>query len=67
MVENTDVDCRKLLRGQILRNRVFLDFASGYVIGRAMWSGSNMSLTGIISITQGLLQDEESPWKQCLF
>lgn len=43
------------------------DFASGYVIGRAMWSGSNMSLTGIISITQGLLQDEESPWKQCAF
>lgn len=43
------------------------DFASGYVIGRAMWSGSNMSLTGIISITQGLLQDEDSPWKRCLF
>ena len=43
------------------------DFASGYVTGRAMWSGSNLSLTGIISITQGLLQDEESPWKQCLF
>lgn len=43
------------------------DFASGYVIGRAMWSGNNMSLTGIISITQGLLQDEESPWKQVAF
>ncbi len=43
------------------------DFAGGYVLGRAMWSGSNLSLTGIISITQGLLQDEESPWKQCLF
>lgn len=43
------------------------DFASGYVIGRAMWSGSNMSLTGIISITQGLLQDDESPWKQVVF
>lgn len=40
------------------------EFASGYVIGRAMWSGSNMSLSGIITITQGLLQDDESPWKQ---
>ena len=43
------------------------EFAAGYVIGRAMWSGSNMSLTGIISITQGLLQDDESPWKQADF
>ena len=43
------------------------DFASGYVIGRAMWSGNTMSLTGIIAITQGLLEDEESPWKQCEF
>lgn len=43
------------------------DFASGYVIGRAMWSGNTMSLTGIIAITQGLLEDEKSPWKQCEF
>ena len=43
------------------------DFASGYVIGRAMWSGNNISLTGIISITQGLLADDESPWKQVAF
>lgn len=43
------------------------DFASGYVIGRAMWSGNTMSLIGIIAITQGLLKDEESPWKQCAF
>lgn len=43
------------------------DFASGYVIGRAMWSGNTMSLTGIIAITQGLLEDEESPWKQYSF
>ena len=43
------------------------DFASGYVIGRAMWSGNTMSLSGIIAITQGLLKDEESPWKQCAF
>lgn len=41
------------------------DFAGGYVIGRAMWSGNTMSLTGIISITQMLLEDEESPWKRC--
>lgn len=47
--------------------RSWEDFASGYVIGRAMWSGNTMSLTGIISITQGLLADAQSPWKQCLF
>lgn len=45
----------------------WIEFAAGYVIGRAMWSGNNMSLTGIISITQGLLQDDESPWKQADF
>lgn len=43
------------------------DFAGGYVIGRAMWSGNTMSLIGIIGVTQGLLQDDESPWKQCEF
>lgn len=40
------------------------EFASGYVIGRAMWSGSDMSLMGIITIAQELLEDDESPWKQ---
>lgn len=43
------------------------ELASGYVIGRAMWSGNTMSLTGIIGITQDLLGDQESPWKQCSF
>lgn len=43
------------------------EFARGYVIGRAMWSGSGITLNGIISIAQGLLEDEESPWKQIMF
>lgn len=47
--------------------RSWEDFASGYVIGRAMWSGNTMTLPGIIGIAQGLLEDEESPWKQGLF
>lgn len=38
------------------------EFAKGYVIGRAMWNGNNMSLTGIISIAQRLEKDENSPW-----
>ncbi len=41
--------------------------ANGYLIGRAMWSGSNIALTGIIAIAKGLLQDEQSPWKECIF
>ena len=45
-----------------LRYTSWEEFAAGYVIGRAMWSGSGMSLMGIISIAQGLLEDEESPW-----
>ena len=32
-----------------------------------MWSGNTMSLTGIIEIAQGLLQDDASPWVQCKF
>lgn len=43
------------------------EFAGGYVIGRAMWSGSNMSLSGIMAVAEGLLQDDESPWKQIGF
>ena len=41
--------------------------ANGYLIGRAMWSGSNIALTCIIAIAKGLLQDEQSPWKECIF
>lgn len=39
------------------------EFAKGYVFGRAMWSGASVSLMGIMSISEGLLADEESPWK----
>lgn len=38
--------------------------ANGYIIGRAMWNGSNMMLTGIIGIAQDLLRDSNSPWKK---
>lgn len=40
------------------------ELAQGYVVGRAMWGGNNSTLLGIIAIAQGLLDDEESPWKQ---
>ena len=56
------LDARQASQGQYTS---WEEFAAGYVIGRAMWSGSGMSLMGIISIAQGLLEDEESPWKRC--
>ena len=42
------------------------EFAKGYIFGRAMWSGASVSLMGIMSIAEGLLSDEESPWKTIL-
>ena len=43
------------------------EFAKGYVFGRAMWSGDAQFLAGIMSIAEGLLADEQSPWKKvCL-
>ena len=41
------------------------EFAKGYIIGRCMWGGNDGSLYGIISIAQGLLNDENSPWVRC--
>ena len=40
------------------------EFAKGYIFGRAMWSGNSEYLSGIMSIAEGLLSDEESPWKK---
>lgn len=40
------------------------EFAKGYVFGRAMWSGDAQFLAGIMSIAEGLLADEQSPWKK---
>ena len=40
------------------------EFAKGYIFGRAMWSGNSEYLTGIMSIAEGLLSNEESPWKK---
>ena len=37
--------------------------ARGYVFGRAMWSGPNITLEGIMQIAYGLLHDGESPWQ----
>lgn len=42
-------------------------FAQGYIVGRAMWGGNNMTLLGIISITEKLKADSESPWNLCSF
>lgn len=39
------------------------NFATGYVVGRAMWGGNGISHTEIYDIARGLLNDEESPWK----
>ena len=61
---------RYIFNARSLSQKVYTsweEFASGYVIGRAMWSGNTMSLTGIIEIAQGLLQDDASPWIQCKF
>ena len=38
------------------------EFASGYIIGRAMWAGDNMMLNGIMGIASDLLNDADSPW-----
>ncbi|MEG0265357.1 MAG: DUF1266 domain-containing protein [Erysipelotrichaceae bacterium] len=43
------------------------ELASGYMIGRAMWSGDSSSLAILIDLTKGLLHDEESPWVTNLF
>ncbi len=40
------------------------EFSKGYVVGRAMRSGSNISLYGIMDISKGLLVDDNSPWKK---
>lgn len=39
------------------------ELARGYVFGRAMWSGPNITLEGILQIADGLLHDEQSPWQ----
>jgi hypothetical protein len=39
------------------------EFATGYVIGRSMWSGNAMGLDGIFSIAEDALTDDRSPWK----
>ncbi len=38
------------------------EFAKGYLAGRAMWNGNDISLRGIISIADGLINDDNSPW-----
>lgn len=40
------------------------EFAKGYVFGRAMWSGATATLPGIMSLAEGLISDENSPWKK---
>ena len=43
------------------------ELAGGYLIGRAMWSGSGMTLDGLMDIADGLLEDNESPWNAVAF
>lgn len=38
------------------------DFASSYILGRAMWGGKNGGNTTIIAIARYLLKDPQSPW-----
>lgn len=40
------------------------DFATGYVVGRCMWSGFNTWASGIMAIAQDLIQDKDSPWQK---
>lgn len=40
------------------------EVADGYILGRCMWGGSNMSLSGIMEIANGLTKDEDSPWRR---
>ena len=61
---------RYIFNARSLSQKVYTsweEFARGYVIGRAMCLGNTMSLTDIIGIVQGLLQDDASPWIQCKF
>jgi hypothetical protein len=37
-------------------------FAASYMVGRAMWGGDDMMLSGLSLIAQDLLKDEGSPW-----
>lgn len=37
-------------------------FAKSYIVGRASWSGQNMTLGGIIGIAEDLMTDKNSPW-----
>ncbi len=46
--------------------RNWIDFGTGYMIGRCMWSGPSMMISGLMDITKGLIGDEDSPWKKNL-
>ncbi len=37
--------------------------AQSYIVGRAMWGGDSMMLTGLSNIAANLLTEEGSPWK----
>jgi hypothetical protein len=40
------------------------ELGRSYILGRAMWSGSGMTLDGLIEITKKLSIDAESPWTE---
>lgn len=38
------------------------EFAQAYIVGRAIWGGSNLQLSSTIDVVERLLKDENSPW-----
>ena len=43
------------------------EFAVSYLIGRGMWSGDNMMLSGLYVIAKGAFTNHGSPWKNLSF
>lgn len=39
------------------------DFGRSFLVGRALWGGDDLALPGLCSISKGLLEDAESPWR----
>ena len=59
-IVDAQAECKK-------RYSTWRELACGYLIGRAMWSGSGMTLDGLMGIADDLLEDDESPWNAVSF
>jgi hypothetical protein len=40
------------------------ELSAAYLIGRGMWSGDNMMLTGLYGIAGKAFENDNSPWKK---